>query len=206
MGNSISRREIIDVGIYLLGVACLALAMSWFFWRAASSSGKFRQRCNTELSRLLQQLERRHLVMSHLMDALDSWPDVDDQAIRASCDQAADAIGELDRQTPETRQLYRIAVCERDVAGWAQELLDGLGEYDSDDRVIACRDGLVDINREITETTSAYNSAVITYLGYLDSHPLIVRKFSGSTGHCVLDLDPPHSSDSSSDPPIRTAQ
>jgi len=204
MGIRVRAGESSFVGIYFLVAACFALAFSWWSWQSANAVRTFQQRCSAELADLLNHLKRRHLVLSHLVDALGGPGREDLSEIMAACETAKDAIDVVDARNPETPELFRMAMCERDVAGLVEDLMEELGEQEVSGSVAACLDGLGEATKQITETGSAYNSSVITYLGYLESKVYFVRKLHGNVGHCVLDLDPPHSSDSRNESPIQS--
>lgn len=194
---------------YVVGfLAFLALlGIAYKLRRTSRSLSEYRDRCGSQLSELISHLQRRHLVLSHLLDQLEPSSTAYPSTSRKSCDRSQRIIKKLDNQKPDPSRLYQLSEIESEVAVLAAELMARFEDYQGElSRGLAgCLDGLKSVTKQISESSTTYNASVITYDVFRNSTSAISRRFHDRADHREIDFNPTPSSDSVNSPPLRSA-
>lgn len=125
--------------------------------------------CDQQWGELKGHLVNRHLIISHLVDALP--PSNQNKYLRDSSAEASDALKRLDTETATSQQYSDIAISQRQFQ-W--QLHDVLTSIDKDSplrkqtAIASCLDGLQKVDREIKQAKSGYNTAACAFIAASD--------------------------------------
>lgn len=152
-----------------------------------------RGRTVTELNQLKSRLSVRHLIISHLVDALPTtfpWH-VDREEITAALRRAEQSLGQIDPESPQDSSICTFSSREQILTVLIEQVtnrIEGDDAVGSIESVAACMQGLNRARGEIIESLSTYNTAATAYSTYLESSRL-ARLFS-TDEFTLCDLDP----------------
>ncbi|MEM8665889.1 MAG: hypothetical protein AAGG48_00130 [Planctomycetota bacterium] len=182
-------------------------AVGWWLRQINRSLNDLRNRCRKQLSDLLEHIEQRHLILSHLQDQLGDSEDVDRSRIQRASDRTQKAVDRVNSAAPKPADLTRLADRLRESFVATDEIVERYDKSKTNlsDSFVGCLEGTKASSRQIVESIATYNSSVITYRVYVNSTTAISRRIHTIAEYRELDINPTHSSDSANAPPLRTA-
>ncbi|MGI9429238.1 MAG: hypothetical protein ACR2NM_11315 [Bythopirellula sp.] len=183
------------VGGVLILITIVVIATAFSLQKTWHAVRTLRARCATELSQLSGHLANHHLIVSHLVDSLpETFANQFDRAeLTAVRERAERSIHSIDTSCPRATEMRKFSIHQKELFESVESLTERLTESPSVfdiQSVSGCLQGLTDANQTISDATSAYNAAVITYSTYLESpqSSLIARIFKSQAEFCMVDL------------------